>query len=419
MLLTMAIDTEWKMHMRSPESTEVPAGYRPLFRFQGVPQVMGSSVLARLSIGMTTVLIVLLFNQSTGSFALAGVAVAANSIGFALVSPLFGKLADRGYTVYVLIVVGISQPIVTGLFVASVTGGWPAYVSIGLAAATGVTYPPVGAITRAGWDRMLPGHLHRAAYGAEALLSELLYIIGPMLAALTLIVSGPAFGLVVGSVCVAVGSVLLALTPEIRRTRTAASTAERKPGSMWSLGSAAIIAVSTGMGAAFGMLEVGIPAFAAGFARGDVVGAMLLAVWSLASVVGGIFYLRVHLRASMQTQLLVLLGGNVVGFAVLGIAGTPIVLAALLFIGGLLMAPAAAAELSVASVVATPGRRTETFTWLGTGAYVGGAAGAVIAGFLIEALGVSATLSLSAVFAMTAVAAAAVSVAVSRRTASN
>lgn len=401
--------------MRSPESTKSPAGYRPLFRFRGVPQVMASSVLARLSVGMTTVLIVLLFNQSTGSFALAGLAVAANSIGFALVAPLFGKLADRGYTVHVLIIVGVLQPVVTGLFVASVTMGWAASLSVALAAATGVTYPPVGAITRAGWDRMLPGHLHRAAYGAEALVSELLYIIGPMLAALTLIVSGPAFGLMVGAVCVAVGSVLLALTPEIRRTITAPSTTARDVGPMWSVGSMAIVAVSTGMGAAFGMLEVGIPAFAAGFERGDVVGAMLLAVWSLASVVGGVLYLRVHVNASMQTQLLVLLGGNVIGFAVLGIAGTPLVLAALLFAGGLLMAPAAAAELSVANVVAAQGRRTETFTWLGTGAYVGGAVGAVIAGVLIEALGVRATMSLSAGFAVTAVGAAAVSVAASRR----
>lgn len=393
------------------DDPDTPGGYRPLFRFQGVPQVLASSVLARLSLGTTTVLIVLLFHGTTGSFALAGLAVAANSIGFAVVSPLFGKLADRGYTAHILVVVGILQPISTTAFVISVSLGWSGLVSVALAALSGVTYPPVGAITRAGWERMLPRHLHKVAYGTDALLTEMLYILGPMLAALALIVSGPALGLIVGAICVAVGSVLLALTPDIRRLRRIPSRAPTQAASMWSVGSAAVIALSTGMGVAFGMLEVGIPAFASGFPNGDVLGAVLLAVWSIASVVGGVVYLKLPIRASLQTQLLVLVAGNAIGFALLGVAATPIMLGLLLLLGGLLMAPAATAELSVLSLVATPGRTTETFTWLGTGAYVGGAAGAALAGVLIEPIGVRMTLSLSAVFALTAVAAAAVATA--------
>jgi predicted MFS family arabinose efflux permease len=73
------------------------------------------------------------------------------------------------------------------------------------------------------------------------------------------------------------------------------------------------------------------------------------------------------------------------------------------------MAPAAA-ELSVVGVVATPGRTTETFTWLSTGAYVGGAAGAVTAGMVIKPLGINTTMSLSAAFAVAAAAACSVAV---------
>ncbi len=396
--------------------TEHDAGYRRLLQFQGVPLVMASSVLARLPNGMTSVLIVLLVNRSAGSFVLAGLAVAANSIGYAGVSPLFGKLADRGYTGQVLVMVGVLQPVTTGLFVAAVTQRWSVPLCVALAALTGATYPPIGAITRASWGRMLPGHLHRVAYGTEAMLTETIYIVGPLLAMLAVLVSGPGLGLVVGAGCVAIGSILLAFTPGLRSLGAASSSARAGAASMWTVGSAAVLAVSTGMGVAFGVLEVCIPAFASGFPRGEVLSAVLLAVWSSASVIGGVVYLRLKIGASAQTQLLVLVLGNALGFAVLGLAGAPVVLGILLFVGGLLMAPAATAEMSVVGVVATPGRTTETFTWLNTGAYIGGAAGSAAAGVLIETVGIRATMSLSAAFALIAVAAAAASVAVRHRT---
>lgn len=385
-------------------------GYRRMLEIQGVPQVLASSVLARLPNGMTTVLIVLLVNRSSGSFALAGLVVAANSLGFAAASPLLGKLSDRGYTVHVLTVVGALSPLATTLFIISVSTRWPPACSVALAAIAGVIFPPISAITRAGWNRMLPGHLHRVAYGAEALITEMLYIVGPLLASLALMVSGPATGLIVGAVCVAIGSILLALSPGIRGLRTARVAATDRGRSMWTIGSAAVIVVGMGMGTAFGVLEVCIPAFASSFANGEVVGAMLLAVWSVASVAGGLIYLRLNVRRSMQSQLLILVLGNAIGFALLGLASTPLVLGALLLLGGLLLAPAATAELSVMGLVATPGRTTETFTWMNTSSYVGGAGGSAVAGVLIEGVGINVTMSLSAAFALVAVAGAVVSV---------
>lgn len=383
---------------------EPNGGFAALLRHPGVARIVASAVVARIPMGMTAILLVLLFSQETGSFAFAGIAVAANSLAFAAVSPWFGRMADRGRARAVLIIVGILQPISTGMLVLSMLLDWPVAISLACAALTGAAVPPVGAITRERWTFVLPVHLRTSAFTLEAMLSELTYIVGPLLATLALLVAGPAMGLLVASFFVAIGSVLLAATPAVRQSAGAKGRPKLKE-RLWSRPVVAVLGVGAGLGLAFGMLEVAIPAFALDNG-GQVYSALLIAVWSSASVIGGLVFMRMRLRATVHAQLSVLVALNAIGFMVLGIADTVLFLAVLLAIGGLVMAPAAASEYQVAGIVAPPGRTTETFTWLNTGAYVGGALGSAFAGFLIEPIGYRATMSLSSAFALLGVASA-------------
>lgn len=383
---------------------EQHGGFAKLLRHPGVARIVGSAVVARIPMGMTAILLVILFSQETGSFALAGIAVAANSLAFAAVSPWFGRMADRGRAKAVLIIVGILQPVSTGLLVLSMLLGWPVAVALGCAALTGAAVPPVAAITRERWTFVLPVRLRKSAFTLEAMLSELTYIVGPLLATLALLVSGPAMGLLVASLFVAIGSVLLAGTPAVRQSAGGAERPKAKE-RLWSRQVVAVLGVGAGLGLAFGMLEVAIPAFALDNG-GQVYSALLIAVWSSASVIGGVVFMRMRLRATVHAQLSVLVAMNTIAFMVLGIADTVLFLAVLLAVGGLVMAPAAALEYQVAGIVAPPGRTTETFTWLNTGAYVGGAMGSALAGFLIAPIGYRATMSLSSAFALVGVASA-------------
>lgn len=388
--------TEWE----DPRS----GSYLALFRHPGVIRIALSAIVARLPFGMTTVLLVLLFHGATGSYAIAGAAVALNSIALAATSPWFGRLADRGHARQVLIIVGCLQPISMLGLVASVHLGWPILVSIGFATLSGAAFPPVAAMTRERWSFVLPTSLHRTAYGLEALLSEVLYIVGPLLAALGLLFAGPGFALLASSICVAIGSTLLAFTPAMR-AHGGSPVSSGNRARLWTLPVLAILGVGTAMGAAFGLLEVAIPAFAIEHG-GQAFSALLLAVWSCASVVGGLVYIRIRTRHSVESHLVVLVALNVVGIFVLGLAGSVPMLAILLVVSGIVMAPALTAEYNVVANVAPAGRVTEIFTWLSTGSYVGGAAGSLLGGALVDPLGVNATLSAAAGLALIAAGAA-------------
>lgn len=384
-----------------------PAGYRELLRQPGVLAIAAFSVLGRLPLGMEAVLLVLLLHSSTGSYAIAGAAVAINSIAFAISSPLFGRLADRGYRRTVLIVVGPLQPVAMTLLVLAVWQEAPLAVVLGCTALAGALFPPVSSITRERWTEVLPPRLHTAAFDMEALLTEALYILGPLAAALAVLVAGPGVGLLVASACVAVGSVLLATTPALRRSAPApVAERPRSSGRLLSPRVVAIVTVAFGMGMAFGQLEIAVPAFAID-AGMPAASPLLLAVWSVASVAGGLFAAQWGRRHPLESRLLVLIGANIVGFALLGLAPSIWWLGALLVLQGLFMAPAVGAEFAVAGAVAPAGRVTETFTWLTTGSYVGGAIGSAVGGLLIEAAGIPPTLSGAAALGLVAVGAAA------------
>lgn len=71
------------------------AAFRALLARPHVRPVAAASVLARLPKGMMPLATVLVLHQSTGSYATAGIAVAATALGDAASAPAQGRLADR------------------------------------------------------------------------------------------------------------------------------------------------------------------------------------------------------------------------------------------------------------------------------------------------------------------------------------
>src|SRR5215471_1868688 len=71
------------------------AAFRALLARPHVRPVAAASVIARLPKGMMPLATVLVLHQSTGSYAIAGIAVAATALGDAASAPAQGRLADR------------------------------------------------------------------------------------------------------------------------------------------------------------------------------------------------------------------------------------------------------------------------------------------------------------------------------------
>jgi len=140
------------------------------------------------------------------------------------------------------------------------------------------------------------------------------------------------------------------------------------------------------VGFSFGALEIAIPAFAQDRGRPELAG-VLIAVWSLASVAGGLIYgarshgmslARVHVRIALLLPL---------SFLALALAQSEWSMALLVIPAGVFIAPLLASRNELAGVVALPGSRTEAFTWPLTALVGGVALGAAAAGAIVQADG--------------------------------
>jgi MFS family permease len=153
----------------------------------------------------------------------------------------------------------------------------------------------------------------------------------------------------------------------------------------------------------FGALEVAIPAFADAAGSPGLSG-VLLALWSLGSVAGGLWFGARVVSVSLPRQYRWLLLGVTIGLAPLAAASDPWVLGALLFLGGTAIAPTLTVQNSLVGAIAPAHATTEAFTWLSTMATGASAVGAALGGALIESrTGVSGSLLLAVAGAALAV----------------
>ena len=137
------------------------------------------------------------------------------------------------------------------------------------------------------------------------------------------------------------------------------------------------------VGFAFGAVEVALPAFADAEGRPELAG-VLIALWALGSVAGGLVYGARQRRgtlASVHLRVALLLPFS---FLPLTLAGSPAVMAVLVLPAGMLIAPLIASRNEIAGMIAPEGARTEAYTWPLTALVAGIALGAAAAGAIAD-----------------------------------
>src|SRR6185312_14052197 len=97
--------------------------------------------------------------------------------------------------------------------------------------------------------------------------------------------------------------------PDDRRSRL-----HRMIGPLAGPGLRIVLVTSILQAAGFGVLEVAIPAYTTAQGQPQL-GGLLFAVWSVGSIVGGLWYGGRDFRSPLGRQYLVLMGLNVAGFA--------------------------------------------------------------------------------------------------------
>jgi predicted MFS family arabinose efflux permease len=316
------------------------------------------------------------------SYAAAGVLAAAATVAVAVSGPWRGRLLDR---------FGLRRVVGPSVAVALVCWSIAPFVGYGpllvLAVVAGLFVIPTFSITRQAVIAAVPERDRRTAISLDAAAVELAFMLAPAVAVWAAAHWSSSWVLFVTQMLgVVAGVVMWVVDPPLRGEGEAEVGSPSVPLRTWfrlpflamCLAATAAILVLSGS-------DIGIVAAMREFGATPQIG-LVLALWGLGSLVGGLLYGALH-RSIPAFWLLTALALVTLPMS---LATTPWGLALFSFGAGLLCAPTVTATIDQASRVVPAEARGEAMGWHGSFMTTGGALGAPIAGMAIDARGAGA-----------------------------
>jgi MFS family permease len=378
------------------------ARYAALLEPRELRQLFAASVLGRLPIGISGLAILLLVQSATGSFVRGGAATGCYVAGLAAVAPILGRLIDRYGPRSVLMACGLLFPTALCALVIGVDAGLPAGWLLLLAAAAGASFPPITVCMRTFLKRRLgEDTLLSTAYSFESVLIEMIFIVGPMLVALLVAVASPAIAVLAAAGCGFAGTFLFLRLPALRAWRIEPAAARSLLGVLAERGFAPLIGVVLCYSISFGLLEIGITAYATE-AGSPALAGVLLGLMSAGSAVGGLAYGSRSWHFPLVRQFTVMLTLMGAGLSLLVLPWGPLPFAAWSVLAGVVMAPALIIQSMLAAGIARPEHATEAFTWTTSALLSGVGLGLAVGGALLEVFPSNAALGAAACAALLA-----------------
>jgi MFS family permease len=403
--------------MTSADEAEGHGFLRPYAEIFSIPRAWRFSVagvIGRLPMSMYGLGTVLLISAGTGRYGLAGTVAAVSALGNALCAPQLGRLTDRLGQHRVLVPICVIFTLSVAGLVSAVQLGLPDWTLFACGIVGGATMPQLGPMARARWSVLLSGtsRLH-TAFSIESIADELCFIVGP--AAVTLLATQvhPAAGVACAAICCLGGTLWFAAQratePPVKarggqrewgagaahageqgaaapRARGHRGVFPRGRYSLAAPGLLVLVPAYLFLGTMFVSIDLSTVDFAARSGYKPLAG-VILGCYALGSATGGLWYGSRNWRAPAWKRLAVTLTLTVAGVCTFWAMPNLLVLAIVIYLCGLTIAPTLIAGYSLLESTALPGRATEAMSWLGTGISVGVALGATAAGFILDAFG--------------------------------
>lgn len=365
--------------------------YRDVLGAPGVLNMTASQLFARLPLGMLNLAILLHVQSKTGSYAVAGAAVACVSVGEAVAMPLTARLAGRGMRA-TLVVAALANG--AAMLALAFAGSAPALL-LTLGVVLGASVPPLMPVVRALYPQLVSRDGVRALFAFDTTAQELIWVVGPLATTFLASMLSTAIPLVASAVITVVGTGWFLLSAgHLRPVSTHGASAFGRV--MANRAVLLAMVASLALVASFMALEVGI---VAAFGRTGVTAGLTIAVASAGSLFGGLVFGHRRFGLAGLVAALATVG---IGTSVFGIVDNRAWEFVALFVSGLGFAPAMSALYLMVSREIPDHSATEAFGWLNSAALGGGAIGTALAGVAADTHGASGPVVVAALLAAVA-----------------
>jgi MFS family permease len=364
------------------------ASYRTVVSVPGAYRLMSTALLARLPQAMAPLAILLLVRGATHSYAAAGLAVGAYALANAGCAPVQGRLVDRLGRAWVLMPSALGMAALLAGLTMSASGGGAAGVLVVLSGLAGALAPPVAPAVRALFGEVFEdADLRERAYALDSVLQEVAWATGPLVVAVVITAASAATAVLLLAGLYVLGTFLFVRSPLARDPQRGSASSERRS-ALASVELRTLLAPIALMGVGLGAVEVGLPALAL-HAGSRPASGLLLTLWSVGSMVGGLWYgsrvwrpTLVHRYRRLMVLAVALTAPLILARSVpAGVVGS--------LLAGLTIAPVFSCQYALVGRSATAGSANEAFTWVSSALIGGIALGSAVAGATVGPAGVS------------------------------
>jgi MFS family permease len=369
-----------------PYRAAVLSPYRNLLSTPGGLRFSAAAFLARLPIAMVGLGIVLLVVAETGRYGRAGAFSAAFALVNAGAAPAIARLVDRYGQRRVLAPSVPAHCVALTTFVLLVSNGapeWTQWTSVVVAA---LLAPSIGSLVRARWGYVLGSDPRLStAYAFESVLDELIFVLGPLIVTVLATLVAPQAGLLAAAVVVLLGTT--ALLTHRSSEPPPSEHGGGHPSALASAGLPVLMVVMVFVGGVFGAVELTTVAFADEHGHRALAGP-LLACYAGGSMLSGLVFGAVPPDLPRRRSMLIgaaVMTGTV---TVLPFVRSTVLLAALLVLCGVGIAPTLISGFSLVERIVPSVAMTEGLTWATTGLVVGFSFSTWLAGQLVDSAGV-------------------------------
>lgn len=343
----------------------------------------------RLPTAMLPLGVLLYVADRSASYATGGLAVAALSVGGGLGGAFVGMGADRfGQRVVALLTTLVQVASLSTVLL--LHGTEPLWATLLLVGSTGLANPQAGAMARSRWGVRADRRPDRASFVSTAMafegaVDEMSFVVGPVLVSTVAAVLSPALGLALAlliAVVTQVGFGLHRTALAGRGPRDPESVHRARPDVPWARLACVMLAMGA-IGVVFGTTQTGVAARMAEGGTDELTG-VVYALMGVGSAITGLLTTRLPAALRLETRIAV--GGMLLALGGLLVAATerPVPLALGCLVLGVALAPALISAYALAQQAAPAGWSTTVMTGLGTANVVGVAAGAAVAGLLVD-----------------------------------